>query len=275
VLPGVIKEYFAGRSGLVTGLFMAGMMTSAALAAQLSVPLARALSSWQESLASWAVLSVVALGVWLPVTAHARQRFGEDEPVAREPLPWRSRTAWLLTAYLLCNGWLFYTQVSWIPATYESLGHSRASAGTLLTVFTVAQALSGVALPAFADRVNDLRGLIAPSVVTGLVGTAGVAFGPTAAPLLWMTLLGLGLGAGFALGLVLLVFYAETPRASARLTAMAFLVSYTVASLGAVVFGWLRDVTGGVHVPWVVLAGVALVELVFVARLSPRRPLVD
>jgi CP family cyanate transporter-like MFS transporter len=65
---------------------------------------------------------------------------------------------------------------------------------------------------------------VAAGVLGGL-GQVGVWLAPDSAPWLWAVLLGAGQGAAFALGLVLLVRYAATPRDSARLTAMAFLVS--------------------------------------------------
>ena len=69
--------------------------------------------------------------------------------------------------------------------------------------------------------------------------------------MLWVALMGLGQGAGFALGLVKLVDYAPTPAASARLSALVFLFSYSLASLGPLAFGAVRDVTdelrGGVR----------------------------
>ena len=82
---------------------------------------------------------------------------------------------------------------------------------------------------------------------------------------------GLGQGGGFALGLVKLVDYAPSPAAAARLSALVFLVSYSTASLGPLVFGALRDVTGGFTVPYALLAVVSLGQLALVPRLRPGR----
>ena len=91
-------------------------------------------------------------------------------------------------------------------------------------------------------------------------------------PWLWALLLGAGQGAAFALGLVLLVRYAATPRDSARLTAMAFLVSYTVAAIGPAVCGLVEDATGGFSAVWGLLALVMLPQLVVSVRLRPDLP---
>jgi CP family cyanate transporter-like MFS transporter len=108
-------------------------------------------------------------------------------------------------------------------------------------------------------------------VCCGLVGLIGVLASPGSAPVVWIALMGLAQGGGFALGLVKLVDYAPSPAASARLSALVFLVSYSIASLGPLVFGALRDATGGFTVPYALLAAVLLGQLALVPRLRPGR----
>jgi CP family cyanate transporter-like MFS transporter len=81
--------------------------------------------------------------------------------------------------------------------------------------------------------------------------------------------LGLGQGAGFSLALVLLVDYAATPAGSGRLTAMAFFVSYTIASFGPTVMGALRDLTGDFRVIWLMIAFLTVVQIVLATRMKP------
>ena len=109
------------------------------------------------------------------------------------------------------------------------------------------------------------------SVGAALAGLTGLAVAPGAAPLLWVALVGIGQGGGFALGMVKLVDYAPSPAASARLSALVFLVSYSVASLGPFVFGALHDWTGGYSVPFGMLAVLCAVQLALVPRLRPGR----
>jgi CP family cyanate transporter-like MFS transporter len=80
---------------------------------------------------------------------------------------------------------------------------------------------------------------------------------------------GLGQGAAFSLGLVLLVRYAATPEASGRLTGMAFFASYSIASIGPVAMGLVRDVTGGLSLVWAVLAAFGVVQALVALRLRP------
>lgn len=64
-----------------------------------------------------------------------------------------------------------------------------------------------------------------------------------------------------------------TPRDSARLTAMAFLVSYTVAAFGPAAMGVVEDVTGSFSPIWALLALTMVPQIILSLRLrSDRAP---
>lgn len=299
LLPSLVKSLFPPqRAGLVTGLYMCAMMLGATVSAAAAVPLQQALGSWQGSLASWSVIGLVGLAVWSgflvvlrrgrgstddtpagpgpaePAAARPTQAVVAAEPApaatARGRLPLRHPTALLVAGYLSLQSWCFYSSLAWLSPTYVEHGWGTADAGYLLAAFSAGQFVSGLLAPALSDRTREHRSLLAPASTLGLVGTIGVAFAPHAAPWLWAIVLGLGQGAAFALGLVLLVRYAGSAEASGRLSAMAFLVSYTLASFGPLVMGAIHDGTGGFRDVWLVLAGLSLIQLAVTTRLHPR-----
>lgn len=269
LLPRLVKTFFPPeRTGLVTGLFMFAMMSGAALASAVSAPLADRLGSWQGSLASWTVLVLVGLLAWAPFTLRANPHHTPGEE-GRGRLPWRHPTAWLVAGYLSLQSWSFYSAMTWLPPTYIELGWDRSTAGYLGAAFAGSQVLSGLLGPVLSDRTTDLRLLLFPAAVLGVVGCAAIWAMPETAPWAWVVVLGLGQGAAFSLALVLLVRYARTPSASGRLTGMAFLFSYGVASVGPFAMGFVRDVTGGLSPVWVVLASITVVQGVVVMRMRP------
>lgn len=274
LLPGVVKTVFpARRSGLGTGLTMVAMMGLAGVASAAAVPLAQALGGWSRSLLAWAPLAALAVLVWVPL-ARAHDRSTEHDPASpaapqAHGLPWRSRTAWILAAYLACQSWQFYSALAWLSPTYEARGWTAAGAGLLMSVFTASQLVSGLVAPALLDRFRDPRVLLVGATALSGVGQAAVWVAPDAAPWVWALVIGAGQGACFALGLGLLVRLAVTARDSARLTAMAFLVGYTVASAGPATMGALRDATGSAAAVWALLAAVALLQLVTATHLRP------
>lgn len=274
LLPGIVKSAFpAGKAGLATGLQMFAMMGGAALAAAISVPLASALGDWHLSLGFWGIVAAVGLALWLPVDRAVHRGGDHDQhpPDTSHRLPWRSTTAWFVAGYLALQSWQFYSTLAWLSPTYVAHGWKARDAGLLLSVFTGAQFVSGLVGPAITDRVGDWRVPLVAAAVLGLLGQLGVWLAPDAAPWVWAILLGTAQGAAFAIGLVLLVRYAVSPAAAARLTAMAFLVSYTVASLGPMTMGAVRDLSGGYSAIFAVLAALMLAQLAAVLTLNPLR----
>ncbi|NHA67214.1 MFS transporter [Phycicoccus sp. CMS6Z-2] len=274
LLPGVVKSVFpAHRSGFGTGLTMVAMMGLAGVASATAVPLARLLGGWPSSLLFWGLLALAGLLAWLPVVrAERRDRPAADVPDGSHALPWRSTTAWALAGFLAGQSWQFYSSLAWLAPTYEARGWSAGAAGVLMAVFTAVQLLSGLLAPTLLDRVRDPRVLLLTATGLSALGELGVAIAPDLAPWLWALLLGAGQGACFALGLGLLVRFAVTSRDSARLTAMAFLVSYTLASVGPAATGALRDLTGSATAVWTLLLVVAVPQTLSALRLRADAP---
>ncbi len=275
LLPRLVKAYFPPeRTGLITGLSMLSMMGGAAISSALSVPLADRLGSWQASLGSWSVVALVGLLAWTPFTMRANPHHtpGEEGPGR---LPWRHPTAWLVAAYLALQSWCFYSAVTWLAPTYVEHGWSPSSAGYLAAVFSGSQIVSGLLGPVLSDRTSDMRRLLLPAAVLGVAGCVAIWLAPLAAPWVWAAVTGLGQGAAFSLALVLLVRYTSTPEASGRLTGMAFLFSYGVASIGPITMGVVRDTTGGLTPVWAILACIGVVQGLVVLRLRPDLRRVD
>ncbi|WP_235508747.1 CynX/NimT family MFS transporter [Terrabacter sp. Root85] len=269
LLPRLVKTFFPPeRTGLVTGLYMLAMMGGAALSSALAVPLADRLGSWQASLGSWSVIALVGALAWAPFTLRANPHHTPDEEGPGR-LPWRHHTAWLVAGYLTLQSWCFYSAVTWLAPTYVEHGWSRGSAGYLAAVFSGAQIVSGLLGPVVSDRTRDMRRLLWLAAVLGIAGSVGIWVAPLSAPWVWAVVTGLGQGAAFSLALVLLVRYARTPEASGRLTGMAFLISYGLASIGPLAMGLVRDVTGSLSLVWGILAAIGVVQLFVVQRLRP------
>jgi len=250
LVPAVVREQLPTQVGVATGLWTAAMMTGAALGGALTVPLASALGSWQAALAAWALPAALALVVWwLVEEADGRRDADRSSTLARPPvrvrdLPWRSRPSWSLTLYLLLNSVVFYTALAWLAPMHVDNGSSAEGAGFLLGAFTVAQIAGALLLPPLAERFRGRRVVFAVVVSVTGVTLLAIAFAPTTAPVLAASVFGLTLGGGFAMGLALLSEWGTDPSASARLTAMAYSVTYAVAAFGPLLAGVILDATG-------------------------------
>lgn len=274
LLPRLVKAVFPPeRTGAVTGLYMFALMGGAAASSASSVPLAARFGSWQGSLASWSMLAAVGALAWVPVALrHSRYQAANPDAATSHGLPWRHRTAWLVAAYLAIQSWQFYSSLAWIAPSYVARGWDPTTAGYLLSAFGGAQLISGLLGPVLTDRIHDHRVLLIPAAGLGLVGMLALLVAPDAAAWVWVCVLGLGQGAAFSLALVLLMDYAQTPAGSGRLTAMAFFVSYTIASFGPTVTGALRDLTGDFQVIWLLMALMMLVQMALAMQMRPDLP---
>jgi CP family cyanate transporter-like MFS transporter len=269
VIPAVVKSTFPGRQGAATGAYTVAMMGGSVLAATLAVPLADTLGSWRASLATWAVPALVGIVIWLAAVPAARRRQPEATgPARRHRLPWSSRPAWLLSAFMTAQSSLAYAYIAWLAPSYVERGWSPAAAGSLLGLTMLAQIVSSLLLPAMADTVVEFRRLTTLAVSLTVVGTFWLWAAPTTAPAVAVVVLGLGSGAGFSLGLTRVVHYASDAQASSALMAMVFLVSYTVTAAVPVLIGAVRDATGSFSVAFAGLVVVAVAQLLVARTLT-------
>lgn len=265
LVPGVVREQVPDSVGAATGLWTSTMMIGAALGGALTVPIALALDSWTAALAVWAVPAVIALIAWTLV-----ERGHDREPpvtVRLADLPWRHRTAWALTAYLALNSIVFYTALAWIAPAYVDRGWSQEDAGLLLGLFTASQILAAFTLPALAERISRRRTLYAAAILLVSASLLVMAFAPALAPVVVVFVFGFMLGAGFAMALALLSEFATDAAGSARLTAMAFFVTYLAAAGGPFAAGWLLDRFSSWSLVFALLALVAAAQLLTVPAL--------
>jgi CP family cyanate transporter-like MFS transporter len=259
LLPALVRARFPDRVGPMTGVYTTALIGGALIGAGTTEPLRGVLpGAWRGALAFWALPVAVALLVWW-AARPAAPAAGAPPPVGAPWSPWRSRVAWLATIYMGGQSLLYYAALAWLSARYTELGWSARAAGGLLALFSAAQLVTALGLPALARR--DPRPVIAGALVVTMAGLALIALAPLAAPAVWVTLLGLGVGGSFALALTVVGQVAPTPADTPRAAGMAFFVGYLLASAGPVAVGLLHDATGGYRWPYLALVGVGLVTL--------------
>ena len=262
LVPGIVREQLPRSTGAATGLWTATMFTGAALAAALTVPVAVALDSWQLALAVWALPALAGLFMWTWTEGRSREsRLAGPEGIRVRDLPWRSRTAWALTAYLAINSVVFYTALAWIAPSLDERGWSAAESGWLFGLFTMAQVVAALLLPWFGQRFPARRVLWIATVILTVVPLVSLAYTPGLATALMLFVFGFANSGGFTIGLSMLSEFVTGASSSARLTAMAFTVTYLVAALGPAAAGVLLDLTGSWSTVYVILAIVALTQI--------------
>ncbi len=251
LLPPLIKRDFPGRTGTMVGVYTMAVSGAAAVAAGLAVPLAAVSGlGWRGALGAWAVPAAVAALAWLP-RLRGRTRPPRTPPAGRSLL--RDPLAWQLTVFFGLQSLSFYAVLGWLPSMYRDFGASPALAGFLLSLSGLVQIPVSLVLPGLAGRARNQVGHAVVGTALIGAGLAGVLLAPMAAPYLWVVLVGTGQGACFALGLNLLVLRTRHVADTARVSAMAQSIGYTVSAAGPLLVGLLHDATGSWSAPLALL----------------------
>jgi len=267
LVPGIVRAQLSSSLGTATALWTAAMMGGAALGAAATLPLAEVLGGWNRALALWAIPAVIALVAW---TVLERGASFDDRPAALPrlaDLPWRSPVAWSLTGFMTLNSIVFYSALAWIAPSYAERGYSPAVAGVFFGVFTGAQIVGALVLPSLSHRLPYRRTLFVASVLVCATAIASIGLFPDLLPPVVLALVGFTLSGSFAMALGLLSEYSVDAAASARLTAMAFFVTYTAAAFGPFIAGAIMDTADSWPLVFSLLAGVALLQAVAAIRL--------
>jgi CP family cyanate transporter-like MFS transporter len=251
LMPAYVKREFA-RPGAVMGAYSASLNIGAAAAAGLTVPIGLALDAgWRVALASWLVLALAALALWLPVAGVRSTRTAAEGSASwallRQPL------ARQVTAFLGLQSVQFYSFAAWLPTLLADAGVPVREGGLMLAVSNIVGAAGALVAPAAAGRMRTQRPLVAVVVTAYVVGLSGLLLAPASGTLVWVALFGVAQGSGFALSLTLIVLRSATPLMAARLGGVAQCVGYLVAAAGPVALGALHDATSGWRWPLVLL----------------------
>jgi len=263
LVPAIVRAELPRSTGFATGLWTASMFTGAALAAALTVPIAIATDSWQWGLAVWALPAVVALALWTIIESPSRRRDTDRAggAIALRALPWRDPMAWALTAYLAINSLVFYTALAWIAPSLDERGWTTEEGGLLLGLFTASQIAAALLMPGLTQRLPGRRIVWTITVIVTSGCLMSLAYTPATLTALVIFLFGFANAGGFTMGLAMLSEFAADAAASARLTAMAFAVTYLLAAIGPALAGALLDTVGSWTLLYVALAVIALAQL--------------
>ncbi|SHN04131.1 CynX/NimT family MFS transporter [Cryptosporangium aurantiacum] len=273
LIPALIKRDFPGHTGSMTGVYTMALSGAAAVAAGVTVPLSESTDhGWRSGLAFWAIPALVAFVVWTTlVWLPGRRRSTTAPPHSAQGSLLRDPLAWSVTIFFGLQSLSFYSVLSWLPSIYRDAGYDAATAGLLLSISAFVQIPITLVLPSFAARATHQRWYALACTLTTGLGLAGILIAPTAAPYLWVVVLGIGQGGSFGVGLLLFSLRTRTTAATARLSAQAQTVGYLVAAAGPLLVGAVHDATGSWSMPVALLIALLVPQAVFGLLAGARR----
>ncbi|GAB3701709.1 CynX/NimT family MFS transporter [Mariniluteicoccus flavus] len=269
LLPSLVKQHFPDRIGLVTALYSSGIIAGLTMASMLTAPLAEQLGGWRQAFWAWVLMALATVIPWLAMLAydrgHAPRHASTRISLARVA---RTRLAWFLAIFFGFQSGQAYAVFGWLASIYVEAGSTPAAAGLYLGIATGVGIPLGFLLPAYTARRQSPYALLVVIGVCGLVGYAGLALAPLAAPALWALMVAFGTAA-FPIFLALMGIRARTAEGTAALSAFAQSVGYLIAIPWPLLVGVLRDATGGFTAPLAMMA-LMLVPLVAFGLLASR-----
>jgi CP family cyanate transporter-like MFS transporter len=259
LLPGLVKRYFPGRTGLLVSAYGTAMAIGGTLASGATAAIAARIGEggWRWALGVWAALALVAVVPWLAVPARPGASAGTHTAVRMRTLL-RSRLAWSMVLMFGLQAMQAYVIIGWTAQYLRDQGMSAASAGLLVGLNAVIAIPVNAVVPPLVVRQHLQRPLLVGFICCYVVGWTGLVAAPLTATWLWVSLLGLGLGT-FAMVLTLMGLRARTPESTAALSTVVQGGGYLLAAVGPLLVGVLRGATGGYTGMFVlVYAGVVL-----------------
>lgn len=243
LLPGLVKRDFADKAAMMTGLYTMALCAGSAAAAGFTLPIEHLLTgSWSGALAAWAVPALIVLMIWTPQALGSRRQASHSG--FRVVGLWRDRLAWQVTLFMGLQSALAYCVFGWLAPILRERGFDAATAGAIVSVSVMAQVVTCLAVPSFAVRRKDQRGVNVALVVAAVVALLGILFAPTSTVLFWAILQGIGQGGLIAAAMTLIVLRSPDSHVAAHLSGMAQGVGYVLAATGPLLVGLIRGWTG-------------------------------
>lgn len=267
LMPALIKSRFADNVALCMGLYVTSIMGGAALAASLAPLVMVQTGSWRSGLAFWAILALLAVVFWW---FQRRQQPSTEMATARKDSFFANSRAWLLAIFFGLGTASYTCVLAWLAPYYVEKGWSEQNAGLLLGFLTAMEVISGLVVPAIANRHRDRRAVLMALLTLIIAGFCGLILSPQHLSLLWPCLLGLGIGGLFPMSLIVSLDHLDNPQRAGALAAFVQGIGYLIAGLSPLLAGMIRDRLGSFEWAWWSLMAVMGLMMLMVWRFDPR-----
>ncbi|OIH84873.1 MFS transporter [Arthrobacter sp. UCD-GKA] len=282
VLPPLVKKYFPDRLAIVTSGYVTMLAVGTWMAPQFSVPLSNATGNWRTSIAAWALLSAVVLVPWGIQIFRDRKTPRPDTPlvnglVAAPPArinPWKSPVAWGLAIFLAGNSAQTYVYFTWMPPYLSEQGLDTMAAGSMLALFAILGLPVSLLVPLWVPRLR--HPILAVLVFTAfwITGHLGLYLSPTEHTVLWVVSAGLGQGT-FAIALLMMNLRSRSTYGSGVLAGFSQGLGYAGAAIAPLLFGIVKDATGGWSASFAMLGVCLIVMLTGAVMINGPRKIED
>lgn len=270
LMPGFAKRNFAASTSRVIGLYSTGIVVGASIAAGTAAGISDVIG-WTGTLAVWSAPAIIAVFLWGVASPHAasertaRSSLGGD----RSPPFWRSARCWSLMVFFGVGTGAFMLAMAWIPPFYLEQGVERSKAGLLLSVLTVIEAVTALAVAAFIHHFPDRRGPLVFSLLVTALGFVVLYVWPVELAYGAMALLGIGIGILFPLSIIVAIDHIDDATMAGNFTSFVQGGGYILASFVPLFAGAVRDSLSDLSRVWLIMTVGSLAMVALALRYSP------
>lgn len=263
--PGVVKRWYPRRVPLAMGVYSAALMTGGGVAAILSPVVAQHYGSWQSGLGIWLVVPVIALLLWWFRPSEVMEIKHSSVAINF----FTNQRAWLLASYFGLANAGYACMIAWLPTYARGLGWSAQDSGELIGIMTVFQVLGALGIPALSGNRLDRRSWLFFAIIIQIVGFAGLVLMPMSLLILWVAMIGCGLGACFSLTLTVALDHLSAPKLAGALTAFVQGIGFIITAIAPYIAGILREWTGSFQIVWLMLIVTLVGMLLVTTKFAP------
>jgi CP family cyanate transporter-like MFS transporter len=243
LLPGMVKQEFPDRVGLMMGLYVTALCGGIAMASGATVPLQSWFGgAWNWALTAWGGPALIA-AVLLWLQRSGPETMSQQNAGSAFGL-WRDTLDWQVTFFMAFQLAITYCAFGWLAPILRERGLDPASAGMALSVSMLGQIGASLVVPIWAARQRQQRIAVAGSVGLSLAGLLGCLYLPLSGVWMCTILMGFGQGSMMSVALIIVVLRSPSPAVAMTLSGMSQCVGYGLASAGPLALGLLRDRAG-------------------------------
>lgn len=278
----LVKKYFPDRQATMLTVFALLMQAGATLPAMTAMPIYNA-AGWRLSLASWAVISLLAAVPWAIALLRLRRASASAATTgaASNEAVQKFGLGGLLKSRISMGTALFYAMASlntyamlaWFPTILGDRGMELGEAASAFSVFTFLTLPMALVTPLIASRMKNVFPLAAVLALTYPIGYIGLLTAPDL-NLLWAVIMGMG-GGAFPLAITMFNRNTRSAAGSAALAGFAMGVGYLFGTLGPLLGGMFYSMTGGWDLAIIVFALTGTLALIGAKLMTPRRGVLE
>ena len=270
LLSAMIKRDFPMRTAALIGVYSFGMGLGATLSAGLT-GIFYTIADWPLAIASWGLLSIAAVMIWLRVEQPAEVKNEEIsfEEIARVS-PWKNKRAWYMLIFFGCQSALFFSMLTWLAPIAIEKGMSILAAGGVLTLMTAVQIAGSISIPQFFNKFPNRLMWTLIVLAFGTLGILLLMFGSVFTIWIAAAFIGVALGGLFPIALLMPLDETTSADEANSWTAMTQSGGYIISAFMPLTIGIVYDQTGNHDITLLMLLGFVVLMVIFAVLLNKK-----